>query len=107
MKIQIKDKNIELRQTLRSHIIFENVTGHSFKGTGLGELAVFFYCTVMACCPNLEMEYEAFIDWLDEDIERLKVFSEWMVSADQTQHDLSPKPEGEIPAPDDGAKKKE
>lgn len=78
MKLTIKDKEIELKYSLRSMILFENVTGETFNPKTFTDILTFFYCVVISSSKDYTIKFEEFIDYVDSNIEILNEFSEWM-----------------------------
>lgn len=80
MKIQIKDKDIELKYSFRAMMVFEEITGNSFSFSGMKDLIVYFYSTVIASDKDLDLDFEQFMDWLDDNPDELNNFTEWVIS---------------------------
>lgn len=80
MKIQIKDKDIELKYSFRAMMVFEEITGNSFSFKGVKDLIIYFYCTIVASDKDLDLDFDYFMDWLDSNPEELNNFTEWVVS---------------------------
>lgn len=78
MKINIKDKEIELKKTFRSYIIFESITDKIFAPKTMSDVATYFYSVVLASDRNLELTFDEFIDWLDENENALNDFEQWL-----------------------------
>lgn len=78
MKINIKDKEIELKKTFRSYIIFESITEKIFAPKTMSDVATYFYSVVLASDRNLELTFDEFIDWLDENENALNDFEQWL-----------------------------
>lgn len=78
MKINIKDKEIELKKTFRSYIIFESITDKIFAPKTMSDVATYFYSVVLASDRNLELTFDEFIDWLDENDNALNDFEQWL-----------------------------
>lgn len=91
MKININNIEVELKQTFRSHIIYEQIKGETFQPKGLTEIITFLYCVVMASAPTLEVDFEQFIEWLDSNPGAIGEFSQWMVDNSRRQKGMSPK----------------
>lgn len=88
MKLTIKEKEIELKYTLRSLILFENITEKSFNPQGLSDMLTYFYCVVVASSKDYSLSFDDFIDWCDENPEALGEFSEWLISTSGIQDKL-------------------
>ena len=80
MKITIKDREIELRYTVRSMMIYENIMGKTFSPDGLSEIIIYFYSTILASSKDTSISYDDFIDWFDQNPEALNDFSDWLNS---------------------------
>lgn len=91
MKININNTEIVLKQSFRSHIIYEQITGETFQPKGMTEIITFLYCVIMASAPTLELDFDAFVDWLDNNPSTVGEFSEWMVECNRRQAAMSPK----------------
>lgn len=89
MKISIKDKEITLKYSFRGYMIFEQVTNHAFSGASMTDFIILFYSMVMASDKELTITYDEFIDYLDENPELLKEFSEWIGDNVSKQKNLS------------------
>ena len=88
MKVNIKGKDIELKNSFRSMIIYEKITNESFSPKGVTEMINYFYSTIMASDKNLDLGYEEFLDYLDENQEKFTEFSEWLVSVNKKNKDI-------------------
>lgn len=80
MKIQIKDKDIELKYSFRAMMLFEEITKESFNLRGMKDLIVYLYSTIVASDKDLDLDFEAFMDWLDSNPEVLNEFGEWVIN---------------------------
>jgi len=78
MNIHLEGKDIELKYTFRSMIIYEKIMGQSFSPKGITEILVYFYSTILASNKDVTLTYESFIDWLDENPAYLTEFSQWL-----------------------------
>ena len=78
MNITIKDKEIKLKKTFRSVIAYEQATQKPFNPKTISETIMYFYCVVIAS-TDIEISYDDFIDWLDENETAVKEFTEWLV----------------------------
>lgn len=95
MVISIKQTDIELKQTFRAHIIYEQITGNTFSPKNITDIITFFYSTVMACDKELTVTFEEFVNWLDEQPEKLNEFVTWLTEQDKRQQGLAPKQDEE------------
>jgi hypothetical protein len=78
MIVTIKKKKIELRYTLRAMMMFENVASKTFSPEGITDIMTFFYCIVLCSGKDYSLSFDDFIDYLDDNPEKLTEFSEWL-----------------------------
>lgn len=89
MKVEIKNREIELKYSFRAYMIFEQITDHSFTGGNLSDFITLFYSVLMASDRELTTDFDDFVDWLDENPDKLNEFTEWLTSNLKKQTDLS------------------
>ena len=104
MKVDIDNKEITLKYTFRSFMIFEQVTGHSFSGKNLSEFIELFYSTLMASDSELTIDFNTFVDWLDENPQKLTEYTKW-VADNITKQNLLTEPKEEKKTEKKGVKK--
>lgn len=80
MKVQIKDQEITLKFTFRSMMMFENVTGNSLDPKTLTDIITYFYCVVLSSERNVDLSFEDFIDWVDDNPNCIKEFTQWLTT---------------------------
>lgn len=80
MIINIKNKQVELKNTFRSLIIYEKITDEVFSPKTLTNMIIYFYSVVMASDKDLDLTFDYFTDWLDEHNEELNNFTQWLVN---------------------------
>lgn len=95
MKVNFNNKEIELRYSFRSMIVYEKLTNESFAPKGITEIINYFYATVLASDKTLELGYETFLDYLDENPEKLSEFNEWLVSVTERNNRINGQQKGE------------
>jgi hypothetical protein len=78
MKINIKGKEIELKNTFRSMIIYEKVAGKTFNPEGITEILLYFYSVIMASDKDCQLEFDDLLDMVDENPKLITDFSEWL-----------------------------
>lgn len=81
MKVTLNEKEYEMKYSFRALMIYENIMGKSFNPTGLTDIIVFFYATVLAVAKGDIIKYDDFLDWLDEHPDEMNNFSEWLMDA--------------------------
>lgn len=95
MKIIIKNTELELHYSMRMYIIYENIMGKSlsFENTNsYTSLVVLFYSAIASTIQknklNLVIDYDDFMDWLDEHSAALQEFSEWFAKNINANNEL-------------------
>lgn len=78
MKITIKEKEIELKYTLRSMLMYENITEKTFNPSTMSDVITFMYCIVVASSKDYSLKFDDFLDWLDENPNTINEFGEWI-----------------------------
>lgn len=90
MKINIKDKEVELKMTFRSMLLYEMATGKSFEvPQNLNDTLTFMWCIIMASAKEMQLTRDELIDFIDEDITVVEKFSQWLVDEMTKQNDLA------------------
>ena len=67
MQLIIKDKQYNVKYTIRSLFIFEQITGKPFEIKTLLDNYVFFYSMILANNPDTALLWDDFIDAIDGD----------------------------------------
>lgn len=78
MTITIRQTEITLKYSLRSLFQYENITGQSFNPKTLQDFCTFFYCVMCSSNKDLNITFDEFIDFLDEDPSKMSAFAEWL-----------------------------
>ena len=80
MTIEINNRTITLKYTMRSLMIYEKAAKQNFNPQGLSDIIMYFFCTVLACDKDSTLSFDEFMDWLDENPWQLNEFSNWLSS---------------------------
>jgi hypothetical protein len=86
MKITINDKEIELKYTLRSMLMYENITDKTFNPSTMSDVITFMYCIVVASSKDYTIKFDDFIDWLDDNPNIINEFGEWIQTVAQNNN---------------------
>lgn len=78
MKIKIQDKEIELKKSFRSYVIYESITDKIFNPKTMSDIITYFYSVVLASDKDINLTFDEFIDWLDENENALNDFEQWL-----------------------------
>ena len=65
--IKINGTEFKIKQTLRSLFIFEQITKKPFHIETLLDNYIYFYSVLLACNPDMMIQWDEFIDALDSD----------------------------------------
>lgn len=74
----IKNTEYKLKYTLRALFIYEQITGKAFKLETITDEYIFFYCMLLANNPNIQLTFNELIDAIDEDLEIMKQFQDFL-----------------------------
>lgn len=91
MEIIINNKSINLKRTFRSLIAYEQAMGKAFNPTTITESIMYFYCVIIASDTTLELTYDDFINWLDDNPTALQKFTDWLVKQSEIEGKLTKK----------------
>ena len=79
MELTIKDKKIELRQSLRALIMYENITQKSFEPKTFQDILTFLFCIVLTSSKDYTLiTFDEFIEFLDENHQVLSDMIKWL-----------------------------
>lgn len=78
MKITIKEKEIELKYTLRSMLMYENITDQTFNPQTMTDLITYMYCVVVASSKDYTLKFDEFIDYIDDNPNVINEFGNWI-----------------------------
>lgn len=54
--------------------------GEPFTSKGLTEVLVYLYSTILASYKDLDLTFEQFIEWLDDNPDVLSEFNKWLMN---------------------------
>lgn len=89
MQITINKKKITLKYSIRSMMMYENMTQKSFSPNSITDVITFMYCVVIASSKDYSITFDQFIDYIDEHPETMTKFAEWIQDTSNVQADLS------------------
>ena len=85
MEITIEDRTIKLKKTFRSVIAYEKAMNKPFNPTTITETIMYFYCVVIASASELELTFDDFLEWLDNEPTAIKEFTEWLIMVNEIE----------------------
>ena len=78
MTITIREKQVEMRYSMRSLFQYETITGQSFNPKTLQDFCTFFFCVVCSSNKDIDLTFDEFVDYLDEDPSKMNEFAGWL-----------------------------
>lgn len=91
MKITINNHDVELKKTFRSYVIYESITDKIFAPKTMSDIITYFYSVVLASDRNLELTFDEFIDWLDDNEDALNDFEQWLTKINEVDSQFQSK----------------
>lgn len=84
MKVNLNDKEIELKYSFRALMAYENVMDKSLEMNTLSDILTFFYCVVVTSAKDNSIKFDDFMDYLDEHPEAVAEFNSWLSTVIQS-----------------------
>ena len=88
MTVNLNNKQITLKNSFRAMMMYENINGSTYLGGGLTEAITYFYCVVVTSSKDYELSYDEFVNYLDENPDKLQEFSKWVTEISKNQNQL-------------------
>lgn len=79
MEITINNKQYKLKYTFRAMMLFEQITKKIFSIESLSDELVFFYSIILANNPDEPMNFDQFLDAIDNDPDLLVQFQNFLI----------------------------
>lgn len=79
MKIQIKNKEVELKNKMRSLLVYEQITNKPFNPSTITDMMIYFYSVILACEPSIELTFSEFMDLIDDEPNLFDSFQSWLI----------------------------
>lgn len=95
MKLNIHDKEVELKLSLRVYMLYENIKGKSFELETMTDTIIFMYCVALVSSKDYDFKYDELLDMLDEEPNLLTKFNYWLIEQFKKDSMLSPEPDEE------------
>lgn len=80
MKIQIKNTEVELKNKMRSLLIYEQITNKPFNPATVTDMILYFYSVILACKSDIDLTFSELMDIIDENPSVYEQFNEWLLS---------------------------
>lgn len=81
--ITIKDKEYKIKYSIRALFIFEQITGKPFKIETLLDNYIFFYSMILANNKDEALDWNDFLDALDDNPNLLEEMNEVVISKEK------------------------
>ena len=65
MKITIKDKEYNLKYSIRALFLYERIAQKPFEANTIEDQFIFFYCLLLSSNPDMDMSFDDFIEAVD------------------------------------------
>lgn len=104
MTVKINGTEMELKYSLRTHILYEGIVGESLdytQLTNITKITQLFYCNIIATMQSkkyaLNFTWNDFLDWLDAngDYDVILEYVHWLTRQLEVQYNLIPEKEEE------------
>ena len=65
--------------------------GKTFNPTTITESIMYFYCVIISSDSDIELSFDNFMDWLDNNPNSLKEFTQWLIEQNEIENKLTKK----------------
>lgn len=93
MTIKIKDREVTLKYSFRALMLYENIQKKSFNPETTTDVLVFMFCVIMGSDKDIDLDFNEFLDMVDENPNLVIMFSNWLTAEINKQNTLSPEEE--------------
>lgn len=93
MTIKIKDREVTLKYSFRALMLYENIQKKSFNPETTTDVLVFMFCVIMGSDKDIDLDFNEFLDMVDENPNLVIMFSNWLTTEINKQNTLSPEEE--------------
>lgn len=91
MKVNIHGKDIELKNTIKSLLLYENIVEETFAPKNLQSVITYFYCVIIASSKDYSIQFDDVVEYIDENPDTLEDFSKWLVDVNTTTDKIKKK----------------
>lgn len=95
MKIKIEDKEVELKYSFRSLMLYENIQKKSFAPESTTDVLVFMFCVILGSDKDIKLDFNTFLDMVDDNPQLVVEFGDWLTKEINKQNMLSPDDESD------------
>lgn len=91
MDITINEKKVTLKKSFRSVIAYEQAMGKTFNPSTITETIMYFYCVVISSDQSIEITFDEFLEYLDNNPTAIKDFTDWLIKQSEMESKLTKK----------------
>ena len=95
MTIKIGDREIKLKYSFRALLLYENILKKSFAPETTTDVLVFMFCVIMGSAKDLQLDFNEFLDMIDENPHLMTEFAEWLTGEINKTNTLTPEDDEE------------
>lgn len=95
MTVKIGDREVELKYSFRSLMLYENIQKKSFAPESTTDVLVYMFCVILGSAKDIDLDFNAFLDIVDETPSLVIEFSNWLTGEINKQNMLSPEDDSE------------
>ena len=74
-------------------MLYENIQNKSFAPNSTTDVLVYMFCVILSSDKELNLTFDEFLDYIDENPKVMVDFSNWLTSEINKEDTLSPKEE--------------
>ena len=89
MKLEIKGTEVEIKGKMRAYLIYEQLTNKAFNPKTFTEMMLYFYSLILANAKDIHLTFEEFMDYLDENEDKLSDFYKWLAKENDMNNQLT------------------
>lgn len=93
MTIKIGDREIKLKYSFRALMLYENIQKKSFAPETTTDVLVFMFCVIMGSAKDVQLDFNEFLDMIDENPYLMTEFAEWLTGEINKNNTLTPETE--------------
>lgn len=86
MTVNLHEKDIELKNTMRSMMMFENITEKTFNPQTITDIIIYMYCVVVASSKDYSITLDEFVEYIDNHQEVFEEFGVWLSEISNTNN---------------------
>lgn len=78
--VKIGEKELKIKQNFRALMLFEDLAKKKISEIqeSVGDIMLLFYCTVKANNKDLNINYDEFIDLIDDNAESFEIYTNYL-----------------------------